>query len=122
VKERVRGGIVFPAEKRIWTRITGKVKVVNAYTLRFGDGTQVCLSRAIDAPELEQKGLIGGEFYPCGKKAAECLKRLIGDQPVTFFGDRDGGDPVGKRPAGSCWAALGAGGSCRPGSPAVAAA
>src|SRR5262245_50399095 len=30
VKEQVRGGIVFPAERRMWTRITGKVKVVNA--------------------------------------------------------------------------------------------
>ena len=35
VKEQIRGGIVFPAEKRMWTRITGKVKVVNAYTLRL---------------------------------------------------------------------------------------
>jgi endonuclease YncB( thermonuclease family) len=103
VKERVRGGIVFPAEKRMWTRITGKVKVVNPYTLRFDDGTQVCLSRAIDAPELEQKGLIGGSFYPCGKEAAEYLKKLIGDRPVTFFGDREGEERVGKRPAGSCF-------------------
>jgi endonuclease YncB( thermonuclease family) len=103
VKERVRGGIVFPAEKRMWTRITGKVKVVNAYTLRFEDGTEVCLSRAIDAPELDQKGLIGTSFYACGKEAAEFLNKLIGDQPVTFFGDRKGEEHVGKHPAGSCF-------------------
>jgi hypothetical protein len=103
VKERVRGGIAFPAEKRMWTRITGKVKVVNAYTLSFEDGTAVCLSRAIDAPELDQQGLIGESFYPCGKEAAEFLKKLIGDQPVTFFGDRNGEESVGKNPAGSCF-------------------
>jgi endonuclease YncB( thermonuclease family) len=103
VKEHVRGGIVFPAEKRTWTRITGKVKVVNAYTLRFEDGTEVCLSGAIDAPELDQKGLIGGSFYPCGKEAAEFLKKLIGDRLVTFFGDRRGEERVGKNPAGSCF-------------------
>jgi endonuclease YncB( thermonuclease family) len=87
VKEQVQGGIVFPADKRIWTRITGKVTVVNARTLRFEDGTEVCLSAAIDAPELEQKALIGESFYPCGKEAAEFLKKLIGDKPVTFIGD-----------------------------------
>jgi hypothetical protein len=103
VKEQVRGGIVFPAEKRMWTRITGKVKVLNAYTLMFADGTEVCLSGAIDAPELEQKGLIGESFYPCGREAAEFLKKLIGDQTVTFFGDRRGEERVGKNPAGSCF-------------------
>ena len=103
VKEQVRGGIVFPAEKRMWTRITGKVKVLNAYTLIFEDGTEVCLSAAIDAPELKQKGLIGESFYPCGKEAAEFLKKLIGDQPVTFIGDRKGEERVGKNPAGSCF-------------------
>jgi endonuclease YncB( thermonuclease family) len=87
----------------MWTRITGKVKVVNAYTLSFEDGTAVCLSGAIDAPELDQKGLIGESFYPCGKEAAEFLKKLIGDQPVTFFGDRKGEERVGKNPAGSCF-------------------
>ena len=101
VKEQVRGGIVFPAERRMWTRITGKVKVVNAYTLRFEDGTEVCLGGGIDAPELDQKGLIGASFYLCGKEAAEFLKKLIGDQPVTFFGSDE--QRVGKNPAGSCF-------------------
>jgi hypothetical protein len=101
VKEQVRGGIVFPAEKRMWTRITGKVKVLNAYTLSFEDGTEVCLSRSIDVPELEQKGLIEGSFYPCGKEAAAFLKKLIGDRPVTFLGDRE--ERVGKKMAGACF-------------------
>src|SRR5262245_57501615 len=30
-----------------WTRLTGRVKVLNAYTLRFGDGTEVDLRFAI---------------------------------------------------------------------------
>jgi endonuclease YncB( thermonuclease family) len=101
VKEQVRGGIVFPAEKRIRSRITGKVKVVNAYTLRFEDGTEVCLGGGIDAPELDQKGLIGGSFYPCGKEAAEFLTKLIGDQTVAFLWG--GEQRVGKSPAGSCF-------------------
>jgi hypothetical protein len=101
VKEQVRGGIVFPAEKRQWTRITGKVEVVNAYTLSFADGTEVCLSGAIDVPELEQKGVIGKSFYPAGREAAEFLRKLIGDQPVTFLGDRQ--ERVGQKMAGSCF-------------------
>jgi endonuclease YncB( thermonuclease family) len=102
VKEQVRGGIVFPAERRMWTRITGKVKVVNAYTLRFEDGTEVCLGGGIDAPELDQKGLIGESFYPCGKQAAEFLQKLIGDQAVTFL-TTEGHVRVGNNPAGSCF-------------------
>ena len=104
VKEQIRGGIGFPAEKRMWTRITGKVKVVNAYTLRFGDGAEVCLGGGIDAPELDQKGLIEDSFYPCGKEAAEFLQKLIGDQAVTFL-TTEGHARVGKNQAGSCFVA-----------------
>jgi endonuclease YncB( thermonuclease family) len=85
IKEQVRGGIAFPAEKRQWARITGKVKVLTAHTLLFEDGTEVELDGAIDAPELEQKGLIGDTYYPCGKEAAEFLRKLIGDKTVTCF-------------------------------------
>jgi hypothetical protein len=102
-KERVRGGIAFPPDRRTWVRITGKVKVLNAYTLLFEDGTEVCLSGAIDAPDLEQKGLLGEAFYPCGQEAAGFLKQLIGDRPVTFLTDTRGEERVGKNPAGSCF-------------------
>jgi endonuclease YncB( thermonuclease family) len=81
----VNGGIAFPPEKRMWTRITGKVKVLNAHTLVFEDGTEVDLNGGIDAPELEQKALIGDSFYPCGKEAAEFLRKLIGDRAVACF-------------------------------------
>jgi endonuclease YncB( thermonuclease family) len=101
VKEQVRGGIVFPAESRMWTRITGKTTVVNAYTLKFEDGTTVCLSGAIDAPEPDQRGLIGSALYPCGKEAAEFLKKLIADRPVTFFGGRS--EQRSGKMAGSCF-------------------
>jgi hypothetical protein len=84
-KEQVSGGIAFPPEKRKWTRITGKAKVLNAHTLLFGDGTEVDLNGGIDAPELEQKGRIGDAFYPCGKEAAEFLRKLVGDKTVTCF-------------------------------------
>src|SRR5262249_60189275 len=63
IKEQVRGGIAFPLETRQWTRITGKVKVLTAHVLLFEDGTEVDLNGATDAPELEQKGLIGDTFY-----------------------------------------------------------
>jgi WD40 repeat protein/endonuclease YncB( thermonuclease family) len=85
LKEQVRGGIAFPPEKRVWTRITGKVKVQSAHSLLFEDGTEVDLNRGIDAPELEQKGLILASFYPCGKEAAEFLRKLIGDKTVTCY-------------------------------------
>jgi endonuclease YncB( thermonuclease family) len=66
-------------------RITGKVKVLNAHTLVFEDGTEVELNGGMDAPELDQKGLVGGKFYPCGKEAAEFLRKMISDQRVACF-------------------------------------
>src|SRR5262249_38490212 len=89
IKEQVRGGIAFPPETRQWTRITGKVKVLTAHTLLFGDGTEVDLNGASDAPDLAQKGRIGEAFYPCGKEAAEFLRQLIGDKTVTCFANPD---------------------------------
>src|SRR5262245_26670022 len=81
-------------------RITGKAKVLDAHTLVFTDGTEVDLNGVMDAPDLEQKGLIGDTPYPCGKDAANFLKKLIGDQTVTFlsFGGKQ------KRPRGTCYA------------------
>ena len=72
-------------------RTTGKVKVVNAHLLVFADGTEVDLNGGMDAPELDQKGRIDGAFYPCGREAAEFLRKMIGDQNVScfVFGKRD---------------------------------
>jgi endonuclease YncB( thermonuclease family) len=88
-REQVRGGIVFPAEKRIWLRITGKAKVINAHTLLFEDGTEVDLNGGIEAPELEQQGMIGDSLYPCGKEAAKFLRNLIGDQTVKCLAGQE---------------------------------
>jgi endonuclease YncB( thermonuclease family) len=84
IKDRVHG----------LERITGKVKVLNAHTLVFDDGTEVELNGGMDAPELDQKGLVGGAFYPCGKEAAEFLRKMIGDQRVTCFAFGKKGDKV----------------------------
>jgi Leucine-rich repeat (LRR) protein len=86
-RERVRGQWRHPDEEIL--RITGKVKVKDANTLVFDDGTEVDVGGGMDAPDLEQKGHIGESFYFCGKDAAEFLKKLIGDQTVTFFAGRD---------------------------------
>jgi endonuclease YncB( thermonuclease family) len=84
-----------------WTKLTGKARVVNAYTLRFEDGMEVDLRFTADAPEPEQKGLFGDKLYPCGKEAAEFLAKLIRGETVTLFVD---GDVVpGRTPRGPCY-------------------
>src|SRR4029453_12909309 len=75
-------------------RITGKVKVLNAHTLVFDDGTEVELNGGMDAPELDQKGLLGGVFHPCGKEAAQFLSGMIRDQKVSCFVFGKKGDKV----------------------------
>jgi endonuclease YncB( thermonuclease family)/Leucine-rich repeat (LRR) protein len=89
VKEKIAGACRFPAED--YLRITGKVKVLDSHTLAFDDGTQVELNGGMDGPELEQWALIGDVLYPCGREAAEFLKRLIGDQPVVCYLENDRG-------------------------------
>jgi endonuclease YncB( thermonuclease family) len=89
VKDEVRGGFAFRPEKRTWIRIRGKVKVLDAHTLVYEDGSEVGLGGMMEAPELDQKGLIDGKFYPCGKDAAEFLRKIIGDRSVTCIVHRD---------------------------------
>jgi endonuclease YncB( thermonuclease family)/mannose-6-phosphate isomerase-like protein (cupin superfamily) len=74
-------------------KFTTKVKVLDAHTLQFEDGRVAELNGLMDAPDLEQVGLIGDSFYPCGKEAAEFLKKIIGDQKVDcyFLGKRKDG-------------------------------
>src|SRR5262245_59523275 len=83
VRERIAGAFRFPGEE--YLRITGIAKVVDAHTLAFDDGTQVELNGMMDAPDLEQFGLIGDALYPCGRNAAEFLRTLIGDRPVVCY-------------------------------------
>jgi endonuclease YncB( thermonuclease family) len=102
VTEHVRAQWRKPGSQRI--RLTGKVTVIDANTLEFGDGTRIQAAGATDAPDLEQMGVINGRFYPCGKEAAEFVGKLIGDRPVSFyaFGDRLERD-AGNRLRGSCY-------------------
>jgi endonuclease YncB( thermonuclease family) len=67
------------------TKISGKVTVLDAHTLQFEDGTEVELNGGMDAPDLEQKGITGKSFYPCGKQARDFLAKLIGDQKVVGY-------------------------------------
>jgi endonuclease YncB( thermonuclease family) len=83
VRIEVPGSFLSPAAKSL--KITGKVKVIDAHTLQFEDGTEVELNGGLDAPELEHKGAIDGKLYPAGKDAAEFLRKLIGEKNVTLF-------------------------------------
>jgi endonuclease YncB( thermonuclease family) len=83
----VHGQWRFPDDKLV--RITGRVTVLDAHTLRYEDGTEVDLIGAIDAPDLGQKGRIGDQLYPAGREAAEFLRKLIGEQVVTCYIDTD---------------------------------
>ena len=83
VRDRVKGSIHHAGGKSEWQRITGKAKVLDARTLLFDDGTRIPL--LLVAPDLDQMGKIDGSLYPCGKEAAEFLRKLIGDRPVTCF-------------------------------------
>ena len=47
----------------ILVRITGPVKVLDAHTLLYSDGTEVDLNGSMDAPELGQKGVTGDKVY-----------------------------------------------------------
>ena len=85
----------------MWTRIIGQVKVLNAYRLVFENGTEVNLLWNMSAPDLEQQGQIGDAFYAAGKEAAEFLRKLIGDQTVTFIGRPE--DKGGQANAGACF-------------------
>jgi endonuclease YncB( thermonuclease family) len=72
-------------------RIRGKVRVLDATTVKFVDGTRIDLN--ITAPDMKQMGRIGDELYPCGKEAAEHLRRLIGESPVAAFRYADDSGP-----------------------------
>lgn len=82
VKDRVKGSIHHGSGGSV-DRIVGPVKVIDANTLEFADGTRVALDMV--APDPGQQGKIGGKLYPCGQEAAEFLRKHIGDRPVTVF-------------------------------------
>src|SRR5262249_47483010 len=81
VKDRVKGSINHVRTQDEWGRIAGKVRVLDANTLEYADGTRIKLGMVV--PEPDQQGMMDGKFYPCGKDAAEFLRKLIGDQAVV---------------------------------------
>jgi endonuclease YncB( thermonuclease family) len=95
VREQVQGQWRFQGEKLL--RIQGPVKVLDAHTLLFEDGTKVNINGGMDAPDLGQQGLIDDALYPCGKEAAAFLTKLIGDRPVTCYSD---GAPIDAKQIG----------------------
>jgi endonuclease YncB( thermonuclease family) len=103
VREQVQGQWRFPGEKLL--RITGRVKVLDAHTLLFEDGTEVNINGGMDAPDLRQQGLLGETLYPCGKEAAAFLEKLINERPVTCYSDAD--DPVDAKKLGRADAFVG---------------
>ena len=103
VREQVQGQWRHPGEKLL--RITGRVKVLDAHTLLFEDGTEVNINGGMDAPDLGQQGLIGDALYPCGKEAAAFLEKLVGDRPVTCYSDAD--DPIDAKKLGRADAFVG---------------
>jgi WD40 repeat protein len=82
-RETIKGGIAHSPDD--YLRITGKARVIDANTIAFDDGTEVDISSGADAPDLGQQGLLDGAFYPCGKEAAEFLRKLIGDHAATCY-------------------------------------
>src|SRR5262249_20227787 len=81
--DTIKGGIAHSPEN--YLRITGRPKVIDGNTIAIEDGVEIDISGGMDAPPLEQMGLIGDQFYPCGKEAAGFLERLIGDNTVTCY-------------------------------------
>jgi putative heme-binding domain-containing protein len=79
----VHGESRYPVDNLV--RLTGKVTVLDAHTLRYEDGTEVDLNGSIDAIDLEQMAFLGDRLYPAGKEAAEFLNRLIGENDVTCY-------------------------------------
>lgn len=82
IRDMVKGSIHHGSRESL-SRIIGKVKVVDANTLEFADGTQVVLDMV--TPDPGQQGKIDGKWYPAGREAAEFLRRHIGDRSVMAF-------------------------------------
>jgi endonuclease YncB( thermonuclease family) len=101
VRELITGPAHHPKEKIL--RITGKVKVIDANTVLFKDGTKVEIAGTIDAPAPDQKGFIDGKFYPAGKEAAKFLQEMIGEKTVTFYAWGDGSEREPGKLRGRCF-------------------
>ena len=68
VRDEVKGSINHGRGNTIWKRIIGKVRVINATTLEFADGTKIDLDITVPAPG--QMAMNGDQLYPCDQEAA----------------------------------------------------
>ena len=79
--------------------LSGLARVVDGDGVSIG-GVSIRLW-GIDAPELRQECVRGGEVYACGRESADHLTRLVEGRPVVctqLDRDRHG------RPVSRCWA------------------
>ena len=83
VRDQVNGSIFHGGGDDQLQRITGRVRVVDACTIEYADGTQIDLNMV--TPGAKQMALVGDEFYPAGREAADYLRRLIGDRAVSSY-------------------------------------
>jgi WD40 repeat protein len=83
-KRVVNQSIVLKDGSRV-IKLSGRVKVLDAHTLRYEDGTELELNGGMDAPDLAQSASMGDTLYPWGKEAAEFLRKLVGDRVVTCY-------------------------------------
>jgi hypothetical protein len=64
-------------------KIVGAAEVLDAHTLRFGDGTLVDLNGGMDAPDLEQLAALGDGLYPWGRLAADYLREQVAGRVIV---------------------------------------
>jgi len=93
VRDVVQGSINHGGGNSQWKRVIGKVRVIDATTLEFADGTRVELD--ITAPYPDQKALLRNSFYMCGQEAADFLSKFVGEQSVMCIQNDDGGPWMG---------------------------
>jgi cyanophycinase len=91
VRDQVKGSIFHDGGDDQLQRVTGQVRVVDANTIEFADGTQIDLNMI--TPDPKQMALVGDEFYPAGREAADYLRRLIDDKTVSSYRNVDNTGP-----------------------------
>jgi endonuclease YncB( thermonuclease family) len=92
IRDQVPGSVHHRVIKNDWMRVAGLVKVIDARTLEYADGTRIELGYV--TPAIDQLAQRSGEFYPAGREAADFVRRLIGDRPVRCSA------PASERPPG----------------------
>ncbi len=93
IRNELKGSINHGSGDTMWQRVIGKVRVIDATTLEYSDGTRIELD--ITVPASGQMAMRSDGLYPCGMEAAEFLRTFIGEQPVNCFQNDKGGPWMG---------------------------